>query len=178
MKVFICRICGEVYLGESIPPSCPFCGVMNKFLVLGHVWKDENIGVELTEVSKKNLEEALVIELSNTAFYKCIAKSSDNTEIAKTFKSLSKVEKEHAEVFTKLLGINLVETVESCEASDPIEWIKESTEREDRAVKFYAKAVAEATEPRVKEVFQAIMQVEQTHQELDKTMMEKYKASE
>jgi rubrerythrin len=132
------------------------------------------VGVELTEVSKKNLEEALTIELSNTAFYKCIAKTSDNTEIAKTFKGLSKVEEEHAEVFTKLLGIDLVETTEACEVSDPVEWIKASAEREDRAVKFYAKAAAEATEPRVKEVFQAIMQVEQTHQDLDKILLEKF----
>ena len=175
MKTFICRICGEVYLGESIPPSCPFCGVMNKYLALGHVWKDENVGVELTDISKQNLEDALNLELSNAAYYKCIAKTADNTEIAKTFKGLYKVEKEHAEVFTKLLGIDLKEIEETCVAAEPADWIKASAEREDRAVKFYSRALAAATEPRVKEVFEAIMQVEQTHQDLDKILLEKYK---
>ena len=149
---------------------------MNKFLALGHVWKDENQGVELTEISKKNLEDALNLELSNAAYYKWIANTADNTEIAKTFKGLYKVEKEHADVFTKLLGIELKEIEEDCAAETPVDWIKASAAREERAVNFYMKAAAEATEPRVKQIFEAIMQVEQTHQELDKALLEKFSA--
>ena len=105
MKVFVCRICGEVYIGEEAPSSCPFCGVEKKFLVLSHLWRDEN-NVELTEISRKNLEESLKLEISNTKFYNCIEDTSSNKEISKMFKGLRKVENEHASVFRKLLKIN------------------------------------------------------------------------
>ena len=170
MKIFICRICGEVYLGPELPPSCPFCGAEKKFLALGHVWQDANIGVVPTEREKELLSEALGLEVSNAAFYNCVSKTSTDTEIAKMFKSLSKVETEHAEVFMKLLGLDaLPEAGEACE-DDRAKTLEASLARENRASEFYTKALAESTTPRVREVFEAIRNVENTHIELDRNI--------
>ena len=174
MKVFVCRICGEVYIGEEAPSSCPFCGVEKKFLVLSHLWRDEN-NVELTEISRKNLEESLKLEISNTKFYNCIEDTSSNKEISKMFKGLRKVENEHASVFRKLLKINQDPELEEDCVDDVMVSLEDSSKREDRAVKLYEKAAGEAAEPRVKEVFLAIAKVEQDHLALDNIMMAKYK---
>jgi rubrerythrin len=174
MKIYICRICGEVYIGENIPPSCPFCGAHQKYLQLGHVWKDENEGVVPNEIEKKNLEEALKLELSNTSFYQCVSKTVTNTEIAKMFKGLAKVEKEHAEVFQKLLQLKELPQIEESCTDDAKAILGESLAREQRATDFYSKALAEATDERIKTVFEAIMNVEKDHIELDKSMKNKF----
>src|SRR3989344_6895709 len=170
MRIYVCRICGEVYIGEAIPPSCPFCGAEKRFMVLGQVWQDEN-NVELTEVSRKNLEESLKLEISNTKFYNCLENVSSQTEIAKMFKGLRKVENEHAAVFRKLLKLDKdPELTENC-IDDVMASLEDSKAREERAINLYAKAAEEATEPRVKEVFIAIMNAEKDHLALDEKMM-------
>ncbi len=166
MKTFVCRICSEVYIGKDIPGSCPFCGVSNKYFRLAHVWQDEN-DVDLVSVDKNNVEAALKLELSNSAFYKCVSKNAEDLETRLVFKGLFKIEKEHAEVYTKLLKIEMPEIEEmECEISSE-EAFKDSLEREKRAVDFYAKAAAESVNPRVKEVFEAILEAEKDHIELD-----------
>ncbi len=172
MKIYTCKICGEVYIGNDIPPSCPFCGVANKFLQLAHIWKDEN-NIELTDASKKNIEKALEIELSNTAFYRCAYNTLSNIEVGLMFKGLSKVEREHASVFRKILKPDSdPEVNEKCEDNTE-KCLEESLAREKKAVEFYTKALSEATEPRLKEVFEAIMNTEKDHIELDQEMKSK-----
>jgi rubrerythrin len=174
MKIYVCNICGEVYLGTGMPASCPFCGVSARKLVLAHDWEEENANIILTDISRKNLEGALQLELSNTAFYFCAADKLTNKETAKMFKGLAKVEREHASVFRKLLKLEVMpEVKEECPA-DPAECIEDSFRRETRAVEFYAKAMVEATEPRIREVFGAIMNVERDHIALDEEMKKKF----
>lgn len=174
MKIFVCRICGDVYIGKDIPGSCPFCGVANKNLRMASTWEDENKGVELSEISRKNLEEALKIELSNAAFYKSAWENLSDLELALIFKGLSKVEREHASVFRKLLGVSDVPEIKEDCADDPRAVIENSAKREQRAIEFYARAMAEATEERVKLVFGEIMHTEKDHLALDRAMSEKY----
>jgi rubrerythrin len=174
MKIFVCNICGEVYIGPGMPPTCPFCGVTPRKLVLAHDWEEENDNVVLTDISRKNLEDALQLELSNTAFYFCAADKLTNKEASKMFKGLAKVEREHANVFFKLLKLDkMPEVKEDCPA-DPAECIEDSYRREVRAVDFYAKALSEATEPRLRVVFESIMNVEKDHIALDTEMKQKF----
>ena len=175
MKIYICHICGEVYIGPDVPPSCPYCGADKKFLRLGHVWQAANMGVKPTEQEHELLLKALKLELSNVSFYDCVAKTCLTVEIAKMFKGLKKQELEHAEVFEKLGKPDKKPEINETCKDDPKEILKESLAREERAAAFYLKALGESTTPRVKEVFEAIMNVEKTHLELDKTIGEKYK---
>ncbi|NQS88247.1 ferritin-like domain-containing protein [Patescibacteria group bacterium] len=174
IKVLRCKICGEVFIGKELPSNCPFCGVENKFLIDGSLWKDEN-DIELTDISKKNLAKALEIELSNTAFYKCIAETSSDPAIAAMFKGLSKVEKEHADVFRKILKPDSDPQVNVTCTDDSLASLNSSKERETRATKLYTQALQEATEERLKEVFAAIMKTEEDHLALDNEKLKKYK---
>ncbi len=169
IKVFRCRICGDPYIGEEAPKQCPFCGANERFFVDAHDWNPNEFNVELSEVSKKNLEAALQLELDNASFYDCAKnmadKADDHYGIAK-FKALMKVEREHASAISKFLKISQPELEKkACDANAKVN-TKEGWEREDRAIKAYAKFKDEATEPRLKESFGALVEIETDHLDL------------
>lgn len=169
IEVFRCRICGDPYIGEEAPKQCPFCGANKRFFVEARDWNTEEFNLALSEISKKNLESALQLELDNAAFYDCAKnaalKTGDEYGISK-FKALMKVEREHASAISKFLKISRPELEKkTCNANTKAN-TKEGWEREDRAIKAYAKFKDEATEPRLKEFFEALVEIETDHLDL------------
>jgi rubrerythrin len=169
IKVFRCRICGDPYIGSEAPKQCPFCGATQRFFVEAQDWNPDEFNVTLSEISKKNLEAALQLELDNAAFYDCAKnvadKAGDHYSLAK-FKALMKVEREHASAISKFLKISRPELEkQACNANAKAN-TKEGFEREDRAIKAYAKFGDEATEPRLKEFFGALVEIETDHLDL------------
>ena len=166
IKVFRCRICGDPYIGSEAPKQCPFCGADQRFFVEAHDWYPDEFNVELSDVSKKNLEAALELELDNAAFYDCAKNAAeqegDPYSLAK-FKALMKVEREHASAISKFLKISRADLEKkACNANAKAN-SKEGFEREDRAIKAYAKFRDEATEPRLVEFFDALVEIETDH---------------
>lgn len=169
IKVFRCRICGDPYIGSQPPTQCPFCGADQRFFVEAQNWDPNEFNVELSNVSRKNLQAALKLELDNAAFYDCAknvaGKAGDQYSLAK-FKALMKVEREHASAISKFLRISPPELEkQACNANAKAN-TKEGWEREDRAIKAYAKFRDEATEPRLKEFFGALVEIETDHLDL------------
>jgi len=165
VKVYVCKICGEAYIGEEAPSRCPFCGAFKKYFVESTEYDDTGAwDVELNEKDKANAEKALEVEISNTLFYKCSAKKVSELDGQKLFKILAKVEGEHAAVWKKILKLDKIkwEPAETCEADYKAD-LEDSHARETRAIKFYGQAAAEAQNPRVKEIFQAFVEVETDH---------------
>ncbi|MFH1786926.1 MAG: ferritin family protein [archaeon] len=168
MQVFRCKICGDPYIGEAAPTHCPFCGAPKKYIILAKDYV-EPIIKSMSEASRKNLEAAVKLEASNSAFYKCASTKAlakkDQIGYA-MFKALSKVEAEHAITLAKALGAPRPEMgEESCSAEFP-ENVASAKQREARATKHYGEFLAAATEPRLKEIFGALIEVEKTHAEL------------
>jgi rubrerythrin len=165
VKLWRCQICGDPYLGEEKPKNCPFCGAHERSMVLQEEF-DNRIGkVEgLTEVSKNNLLAALELENGNTQFYACAARKSKEDEAKNLFKILAKVESEHASLICKALGIDkpAVEEADIC-TGNFVENLAESHRREERAIKKYGSFLSEATEPRVEEIFSALVAIEADH---------------
>jgi rubrerythrin len=169
VKVFRCRLCGDPYIGTEAPTQCPFCGAQQRFFVEAEDWNPDEFNVTLSEVSLKNLEAALQLELDNAAFYDCAKnaaeKADDHYSLAK-FKALMKVEREHASAITKFLKISRPELEkQECNANAKAN-TEEGWEREDRAIKAYAKFRDEATESRLKEFFNALVEIETDHLDL------------
>ena len=123
--------------------------------------------MELNETDKANVEKALGVEISNTLFYKCASKKVKELDGQKLFKILSKVENEHASVWKKILKLDKIkmEPPESC-VEDYTTDLNDSHAREERAIKFYGEAAKAAKNPRVKEIFQAFIEVETDHLKL------------
>ena len=176
VKVYRCMICGDPYIGTEPPTRCPFCGAYQKFMIPVEEWKDTN-DVNLTAVSRKNLEKSLEVEISNAEFYMCVSQISKNENIRAMFKALSKVEAEHVVVDSKILKVpkpQIELKKELCSGDDKAS-IEESLMRERRAVSLYTQFLAEAAEPRVKEVFGALIDVESDHISLDEDKLKLFK---
>lgn len=169
VKVFRCRICGDPYIGLDAPTRCPFCGAPQRFFVDAHDWNSDEFNVKLSETSRKNLDAALKLELGNAAFYECAKnaadKEKDSYSFAK-FKTLMKVEKEHAAAISKFLKISAPDLEkQACAAKAKVN-TQEGFERENRAIKFYSKFRDDAVEPRLKEFFGALVEIETDHLDL------------
>lgn len=157
-----CLICGETYLGSEAPDRCPYCGVEGRFLQDAAEYVDYN-GMEMCEKSQEYIREAMKIEQSNVAFYKCAADRAKSKVVRAIFKRIGKHEAEHLELLADHLGVDEPEIVrEECNDDDALN-MKESHDREDRAVKMYMRFAAEVPEPRIKQIFSAIAGIEQEH---------------
>lgn len=168
VTVWVCKICGEAYISDGKPSRCPFCGAYEKYLVDSKEYDDTGAwDVDLNDTDKANSEKALGVEISNTLFYKCASKKLKELDGQKLFKILSKVEGEHASVWKKILKIDKIvwEPPETC-VDNYTEDLEDSHAREERAIKFYGEAAAEASSPRVKEIFRALLEVETDHLKL------------
>jgi len=166
VKVYRCRICGDPYIGEEIPTQCPFCGAHKQFFVEARDWNLDEFNVKLSNITQKNLKAALQLELDNASFYDCAKKTADEqTDEYGTakFKALMKVEREHASAISKFLKISRPELEKQACNADSKANSKEGYEREDRAIKAYAKFRDEAVEPRLKEFFSALVEIETDH---------------
>ncbi|MCK5258378.1 MAG: ferritin [Thermoplasmatales archaeon] len=169
IKVFRCRICGDPYIGTEAPTQCPFCGASQRFFIEANEWNPNEFNVKLSDITQKNLKAALQLELDNASFYDCAKKTADSLDdeyaIAK-FKALMKVEREHASAISKFLKISRPELEKQTCNADSKANSKEGYEREDRAIKAYAKFRDEAVESRLKEFFSTLVEIETDHLDL------------
>lgn len=166
-QLFICKICGDPYLGDDAPSKCPFCGAYEKNIVPAEEW-EPLWGKPLSDSSRKHLEEALQIEVSNTNFYKNASAESKDVWAQKMFKALMKVEREHASTIVKLLGAekpNFEELeIEEDKGKGSIEEnLAESHRRETRAVAAYRMAAADSEDEHVKYLFTELIKIESDH---------------
>lgn len=164
MKTYICQICGDAYVGHEKPSDCPFCGAPSHFIKEG---KEANPIVnqktEISELSGRNLEETLALELKANAIYLCMAGKADTYEIKAMYKRLAKVELEHAVIVTKLMGIALPKIDEQTCSEDEVENFKATIKLEEHATELYKKFAKEATETNIRILFTALTQVEADH---------------
>ena len=165
INLYRCKVCGEAYVGEVKPSHCPFCGAHTRWLVEPKGYVEPEV-FELTEISRKNLEFTYNLEIKASQIYHCIRKKTQDEFILGMFKAISKVELEHAELVGKLIGKDPGREIpfkdELC-TEDRKDSLGKTKNLETHAIKHYKKFLKEATEPRVKDIFQALVEVEQDH---------------
>lgn len=169
MRLMRCRICGDTYLGTGTPSRCPFCGAAAFYLVDPDEFSSDENRVDLTEVERADLDTAIELERSNARFYAAMGGLDRDEALASAYKRLSAIEAEHCSVFCKLSGQPKPDDLREPEG-DPKSWsdaIEESARRERRAADFYAEAAGRATNPRLREVFEAVSAVEVDHIAID-----------
>ncbi|MEM4598458.1 MAG: ferritin family protein [Candidatus Diapherotrites archaeon] len=161
-KLWVCEICGDPYIGYAPPTCCPFCGARGRHI---KEFKDAkpNFEVELNAKDRENSEHALQVEVSNSTFYFCAAEKTNDPEAKKLFKALGKVEAEHANIWKKILKLKEIPKGNDVCTADYSKNLQESHARETRAIEFYRRAASEATHPRIKQIFDALVEVETDH---------------
>ncbi len=172
MKTYICEICGDAYLGEERPSECPFCGSRSAFIKDGNAANPITLmSEELSDVSKKNLEATLELEIHANAVYLCMAEKAGTYEIKAMYKRLAKVELEHANIACKLMKSYLPQVGEGFCNDEDAENFAETIKLEENATSLYAQFAKDATEKNVKIFFTALSQVEADHIKLIKNYL-------
>ncbi len=162
VKLYRCIICGDAYIGASPPANCPFCGAHMAYIIEAQE-AVVNFDVPLSAKDRANAEHALNVEISNATFYSCAAGKTNDPEGKILFKALGKIEAEHASIWRKILKLDaLPPGVETCHMEN-VENLKESHARETRAIEFYRKSAAEADHPRIRQLFEALVEIETDH---------------
>jgi rubrerythrin len=157
-----CEICGDPYIGDNPPDNCPFCGAHKKYIRKAKEAKAV-FDVILSDKDKENVTRALSVEVSNSTFYFCAAKQTDDPEGQLLFKALAKIELEHAIIWKKLLKLtDLPKGTDTCFTKNK-ENLQESHNRETRAIEFYKKAALDSDNNRVKQIFEALVEIETDH---------------
>jgi rubrerythrin len=172
MQTYICQICGDAYAGEGKPTECPFCGAPSNFIKPGKEARPiVNEKIEISEVSRRNLEATYDLEIKASAIYTCMAGKAKTYEEKAMFKRLAKIELEHAVIVTKIMGTPApVVAPQNCPDAD-VENFKETVKLEKHAVEVYAKFLQEATETNIRILFNALNQVEADHIKLMKNYL-------
>ncbi len=162
VKLWRCIICGDPYVGESPPQNCPFCGAHIAFIEEAKTAK-VNFDVELTKKDRENAEHALNVEVSNSTFYFCAAEETDDPEGKLLFKALGKIEAEHSAIWRKILKLPAVPKGDDKCNKENRKNLEESHAREERAIAFYRKAAQESDNVRIKQIFEALVEIETDH---------------
>ena len=166
-ELFVCKICGDPYLGTGAPSRCPFCGAYEENVVpveqWGPVW-----GKPISEISRKHLEEALQLEIGATNFYRNVSKASEDVWAQKMFKAVMKSEREHASAIVKILGVEMPDIEKLDREEDKTrgsieENLAEFRKREEDAVEAYKMSAEESTDEPVKYFFRELVKIESDH---------------
>jgi rubrerythrin len=165
VKLWRCQICGDPYIGEEPPANCPFCGAHRKHIVEAKNSK-VTFDVELTEIDRENVRNALKREASNTTFYFCAAAKTDDEEGKLLFKALAKVENEHAAIWKKILKLGEIPKSDDICHDANRDNLQESHDRETKTIAFYRMALSECSNPRIKQIFEALIEIETDHLKL------------
>ena len=168
--IFKCEICRQVYILRERPSNCPFCGSFEE-----HVKPVEDVPdikkYELTEISIDNLLIAFKKENDAHQFYNYIRLIDKQSKLNNVFDVLNIHEMWHYFTIAEELKGN-----ENIPLIEPIKYTKLSTSNEENkrtamiaeadAIVNYKKYLEEATEPRIKMVFAALLEVKQMHLDL------------
>jgi rubrerythrin len=172
IKLYVCKICGEPYLGSEAD-DCAFCGAPKNYLKMieeySELWE-----VELSEQEKKDMKETLDLEINATAYYNKVSESGeDYSKQNLLFKQLARVEAEHAEVAAKFLNIKRPQF----KGEDPKGSLKKDLERtknlEQGAIEKYQKFLKNAKDNNVKNFYVALIHAEKGHHEIASEELEK-----
>jgi len=171
-KLYVCKICGEPYLGGEAPDDCPFCGAPKNYIKsveeFSPLWK-----TELDEQEKKDMQETLKLEINATALYEDITKNNEKySKQNRLFKQLARTEKEHAELATKFLNIDMPEIVGEKSKKDIKKDLERTKELESHAVELYKKFLGNAKSDNLKNFYVALIHAEKEHLDIAEESIE------
>jgi rubrerythrin len=161
MEIYLCRVCANSFLEFEKPGRCPFCGARGSRILRASDYEPAGLG-ELAGKSRENLDRALQLEASGSAFYRGAAKVADTVAGQALFRALSRTAAERAAVLCRILDLPVPEETYETGACSPShkENLAEAGKREERAVHLYGKFLDETSEERVKEVLEAFIEAE------------------
>jgi rubrerythrin len=178
MCAWSCEICGEVTLAREHPSECPFCGSGGSHVISLHIVVESRAG-SLTDADRGNLAESLRGERTDVYQYAAMSKNAPDAALAAMFDRVSKMEREHAKVFARLLGIFIEDVATpAVMTGDPKEiegefWaqVGEAIKGERAAMCRYAEYAGQTADEHLRMIWRALAKVEGGHLELFTDLM-------
>lgn len=142
---------------------CPFCGVEKDYI------KDEKEILNVSNLdnnTKKILDHAMKLEVFNGEFYKQASTLAKSEEYKKMFKDLSNIEFMHAKVHKRLGGFDklpILRKIDYSRLDSDLLLLEEANKREKHAILFYQKYIKETDNQTIKNIFNALSDVEKQH---------------
>jgi len=166
VELYVCAICGEPYIGGEAPDDCPFCGAPKNYLKSAEefvpLWKSE-----MSDVEKADMEETVALEVNATAYYLDVVEANEKYgEENRLFKQFARVEKEHAEIAVKFLGVDLPKFVGEKSRGSVEADMARTKELEADAIAKYEGFLATAENVNVKNFYIALIHAEKGHLEI------------
>ena len=165
-KLFVCKICGEPYIGGEAPDDCPFCGAPKNYIrdfeEYSELWD-----VEMSEQEKKDMEETLKLEVNAAVYYKKVSDANKKySKVNRMFKQLARVELEHADIAVKFLKSEMPELVGEEPKGSFEKDLERTKELESDAVGIYQEFLKNAENSKVKNLYIALIHAEKGHGEI------------
>ena len=166
VKLFVCKVCGEPYIGGDAPDDCPFCGapkgLIKPFEEYSQIWD-----TPLTEQEKTDVKATLDLEVNATSYYDKVAKGQPRySRYNRLFKQLARTELEHAEIAAKTLKIPLPDLKGEDSKGSVAKDLERARELEDHATNLYKKFLKNASNPKIKMLFTALIHAEDGHHKI------------
>lgn len=166
VKLFVCKVCGEPYIGGEAPDDCPFCGAPKMYIrsveEYSQIWD-----TPLTEEEKENVKKTLDLEINATAYYDKVIKTQPKySKYNRLFKQFMRAEKEHAEVAAKILKVEMPELKGEDNRGSIEKDLARTKELEDHAIKVYKEFLGKAKNEKIKMLFTALIHAEEGHYEI------------
>lgn len=149
--------------------NCPFCGANNHYIAIDkEVYTTE--GMVLSESELKILDSAMKLEKFNAEFYLTASTMTNDSKVSEFFKELSSIELMHARVHMRMGGFEELPKLHQPDYSrfnsDRL-LLDAANKREKHAIDYY-KGNMNRVNDVMKDVFRALIDVEQQHEILTK----------
>lgn len=165
-KLFVCKICGEPYIGGDAPDDCPFCGAPKAFIRSAEEYS-QLWDTPLTDEEKKSVEKTLALEVNATAYYDKVAKTQPKySKYNRLFKQFTRVEQEHAEVAARILKTPMPELIGEDSKGSIEKDLARTQELEANAVKVYKEFLKNAKNEKIKMLYAALIHAEEGHHQI------------
>ena len=169
MSKYVCKVCGYVYEGDSVPAECPICHKKNVF---DPVKEESPYAGTQTE---KNLEAAFAGESqarNKYTYFASKAKKEGYEQIAALFMKTAENEKEHAKMWFKELGGigDTAKNLKSAAEGENYEW----TDMYDG----FAKTADEEGFHELAEKFRSVAAIEKHHEERYRALLHNVETNE
>lgn len=150
---------------ENDVAYCPFCGVSKRYLQNEQeVYKVSREEMDLKTI--KILDSAMKLEVFNGDFYLEASKLAKSKELKKKLLHLSRIEYTHARVHKSLGGFKdlpILRKIDYTKYVDDNQLLEIARKREEHAVAFYSKNYKNVSSYIIKEIFNALSEVEKEH---------------
>lgn len=180
MDAWRCDICEHVYLGYRKPDICPHCGVeFDVWMRPIDRFEYQSEERDLDEEEVEYAETALEMEVYSEAVYRTFEEDTENVQAESLYRRIARHEDYHKQEFAASLGVDEPDIDDVDIEDDDLPETDEErfqviVRLEEDAMQHYNEGLEITNDGRVRDLYNALIDVENEHQDLSRLATEIY----